>query len=542
MSRQERRCTKCRRSIINHPGRYGPSCVNVPLPETVTLPDNSEISIQIDTPRDTHEGEFAFANEKPQSERAENSADVSNPDPAPLGAEQTTNASGQLRASLVAPAATINHRLVGYGQGMVNFGQFVPVQNIIHRGSTATSSVGTTYTWSQAGLQPRPTPTVQSVRYNVPVDVNLMAQQLATLQQQMAQLQGNTGIASHPWQAAQGGSHLGMQVPAQVSLSSYISPAQAGPTSHVGSQQIVYGQQPIQQIAQAGQPLAYGAMGGARGGAPDDQILPPAPAPVLLPVPGLKSLESLGDISRLPFMENISEKTARSALRGIYISLDEFLNPPTFNNEDQGEMLQILDSVTGIVTLKPKRQTRKIFNFATWLEAFMNYENLMVTAHGMIAYRGMAAYKAYIQKTDRVYEWSTVYSFDCQHRQSLSGKSIDFNELNTTLVAAVLTSASVKPQKCYRCKSTAHTTTECTATVPPTGPQSGGQARHRSRSRSKQPSKQSGEICRKFNTVGCTYVGCNKMHRCISCKGELPYNECIFRGQCKDHIQGKPKP
>ena len=127
MSRQERRCTKCKRSIINHPGRYGPSCVNVPLPEAVTLSDNSDISIQIDTPRDTLEGEFTFATEKSQSEGAESSVDVSNPDTAHSGAGQTTNASGQLRASLVAPAATINHRLVGYGQGMVNFGQFVPV-------------------------------------------------------------------------------------------------------------------------------------------------------------------------------------------------------------------------------------------------------------------------------------------------------------------------------------------------------------------------------------------------------------------------------
>ena len=60
MASNERRCTKCRRAINGHPGRYGPSCINVPV-EDNTIASNADVSIQIDTPRDTAVGAFVFS-------------------------------------------------------------------------------------------------------------------------------------------------------------------------------------------------------------------------------------------------------------------------------------------------------------------------------------------------------------------------------------------------------------------------------------------------------------------------------------------------
>ena len=145
----------------------------------------------------------------------------------------------------------------------------------------------------------------------------------------------------------------------------------------------------------------------------------------------------------------------------------------------------------------------------------------------------MSDYKSYIHKTEKTFTWQAVYAFDIAHRKALSGISIEFSKLDPTLVASQLTSATVRSTARNSLGNGNNSHTQAPA---PSGSQGG--TRHRSSSRSNQ----SNEICKKYNTEGCTYNSCRRQHKCISCRGSLPYNECIFSGPCNAHIQGKSKP
>ena len=210
----------------------------------------------------------------------------------------------------------------------------------------------------------------------------------------------------------------------------------------------------------------------------------------------------------------------------MYIDIQELLPVSSFVIDESTDLTPVLDPVTGVVSYRYKRPQRKINNYLSWLEAYFQYEKIMVQAHGLTAYFAMADYKACIQEFERKFHWPSVYNFDCRHRQSLSGMSINFAMMDPTMVASLLDSSTVKVQaRCHRCKSAAHPPGECPQAPPSNG---GGGARHRSSSRGKS----STELCNNFNTSSCTYVGCKRAHRYIGCKGELPYKYCHIKGPC----------
>ena len=75
--------------------------------------------------------------------------------------------------------------------------------------------------------------------------------------------------------------------------------------------------------------------------------------------------EQLGDMNRFPMADGLSEKTLKSALKGTYVNLDYLLEPSTRVIDDQVDLLPVMDTGTGIISYKTKRQSRQIINFST---------------------------------------------------------------------------------------------------------------------------------------------------------------------------------
>ena len=348
------------------------------------------------------------------------------------------------------------------------------------------------------------------------IDVNYLSQQLQLLQSQMATLQAAGNQAAVPPNCAPGaqGHNTGLPL---------TSPAVAGPAPVVGNHATIYtpgGQanlapvphQQHQVYVAAAHPAFVAAQPGTHGG------------PAQHGVPGLASLDMLGDYRNYVTTPYIPERTAKLALAGMFVPLDDFLVPSACNVEDIGEMQPVMDPDTGIISYKRKRGVRKISNFYTWLEAYLAYVKMMVRAHGLRAYFDMVDYITFIQDNDRMYCWPAISDFDVKHRQRLSGRSIAMMNIDSVLIASVLNSAVVKHARCTHCKSSDHPPGECP--FPPLS--TGGSNRQRSRSRGKQQN----DICIKFNTSSCTFNGCKRQHKCLKCRGDLPFKECTRSGPC----------
>ena len=209
----------------------------------------------------------------------------------------------------------------------------------------------------------------------------------------------------------------------------------------------------------------------------------------------------------------------------MFVTLDDFLNSNHADNPNEGQL--IMNPDTHQVTYKPNSATRKVTNFDTWLEAYLNYMKLMIKANGIMAYHAMSDYITFIHKNDARFYWYAVDNFDVQHRQWLSGKTINMLNVDPIIVAANLVSAAAKYEaRCTRCRSPDHTTAECplVVAVPPSG----------RRNRSSSRGKRNEQICKKYNKSNCTFQGCKRSHKCIVCKGDLPIKECLIRGPCAE--------
>ena len=261
------------------------------------------------------------------------------------------------------------------------------------------------------------------------------------------------------------------------------------------------------------------------------------------PIPGLVDIDTLPDVTKYSPIIGMPDRIIRSALKGNYANLDDYLSPVMCTLDVNQDLQAQVDVNTGFVTYKCKSLQTKLINFDKWLQAFMNYEHLMVNVHGYFAYQAIAPYKKYIQEADKKFNWETVVAFDIRHRQAISGKHINMLNMDPVMVAWMLDSCAVRDAiKCTKCKSVNHATADCPlnnsaqnlATLPPAG-SAGGSTRNRSRSRGKEP------VCKNFNKNACTFQGCKRQHVCIVCKGELPVKECLLRGNCapKDSAASK---
>ena len=244
-------------------------------------------------------------------------------------------------------------------------------------------------------------------------------------------------------------------------------------------------------------------------------------------IPGLRTdVSSITDFKALSPVEGMPESTIKAALNGEFVHLEHFLLNVYVSQDTNNEIQQIFDN-EGNVTYKPKRSKRRINNLQNWLEAWSNYEKLMIEYHGMQLYDIMWRYRKYICDCDKKYNRHAVALYDIRHRCELSRKSVDFAGINIDLQSQLLDAAAVKAgaARCYRCKSFDHTVIECpfSAMAPPQKAAPKGKA-------SSLPT--SSQVCRNFNALKCVWSNCTRKHVCRQCGGDLPFDLCSKSGPC----------
>ena len=246
------------------------------------------------------------------------------------------------------------------------------------------------------------------------------------------------------------------------------------------------------------------------------------------PVRGLRPAV-ITDMSSLFTIPGTPEKSIKQGLQGEYICLDEFLQNYTLNNSEAQDIQSYLDNDGG-VAYRSKRQKRRITSLSTWLEAWHNYERLLLSYHGFQLYDTCTRYKMLILSLERKYNWTAVAILDMRHRLSLSGLSVDFAVIDSVLFNSIMDPTTVKTSapRCFRCRSFDHTISECPFPAPP--PQAvskGGPKKTFSSSSPNQP-----EICNNYNSLRCVLSSCKRLHICKACRGDLPFELCVKQGKC----------
>ncbi len=107
--------------------------------------------------------------------------------------------------------------------------------------------------------------------------------------------------------------------------------------------------------------------------------------------------------------------------------LDEFLQNYSVNNTEVQDIKSYVDS-SGSLAYRNKRQKRRVNSLNTWLEAWHNYERLLLSFHGFHLYDACTKYKLLMLSLYK----KIHLVFDCyyRHRLSLSGHSVQFNTID----------------------------------------------------------------------------------------------------------------
>ena len=583
MSVVGRKCSACLRPCAGHPGcKYGPSCTNVRLTEQEQrlLYGESSRDTQSQTSQDKISSPQAEVYGTPSTSAgwlpaptvqmdSNTNSIATTPPIQSIAATSATSAPGvpsatdQLQPDAGQTAATqaghlvtqtVHHTVASTGGATTTVvtinaaGQIPSIQvtsfispvNVVNS-MTRSQATMSHYapTWStmapqmSVGAPPPTLPTVDS-QTGLVNELSILKQHMARLEVVIAaQTRDTVGTAPTNWYTGIGTGNVQYQP----------SPAMAGPATGAGTASTQYScmtfgypqgvlpntslVQPLQPC-QPRQPSPVFGVHSTQQPLPTQQQYTPEQGPAVQQPPqlhGLRPLGELGDLTRYMPFPGMPDRIARNALAGMFVSLDDFLNTKPSDNPNEGQL--IMDAATNQVTYKPSSAVRKVKDFTTWLEAYLNYMRLMVNANGLQAYYLMSDYIPFIQKNDSRFYWYAIDAFDVAHRQWLSGKSLAMTNIDPIIVAANLVSSAAKHEvRCTRCRSPDHATADCptVVAVPPSG----------RRNRSSSRGKRSDEICKNFNITKCTFQGCKRMHKCAVCKGDLPVKECTQRGPCAE--------
>ena len=547
-----RKCSKCGRKTAGHIGKYGPQCTNIPLNEdeaehSDTEPERSGAS---GGPVTMCSGDIYHTPNAAISTTTKTTAQggqagapttvtlaVTNPVPVPSPAVTVTSTGTSTSTSSAPLAVAGGASLQNYNQqssaapqqlgaGAQTVSAMITIPNVIPTASIA-SGVRPSYaaisnyapTWSSTAPLQRPAvPFALQQAAPSLYDYSGMASQLAALQSQLNNLQRAqaSAVASGNW----------------LWPNQWQSQAAASPAQVAGLPAMVSSNAPIQQNQYMGMapnllprpanlqipPTVHGSSTGQAGNGYIASLIP---------------IDQLGDVNQYATVEGLTDRAIRTALTGGYATLEDYLKSPTFTAEEMSEVMTVVDPHTGEMTFNCKRPQRKINSFGVWLEAYHNYQAMMVKAHGLTAFHAMNGYISYIQDADKKFMWPCVYALDTRHRQAISGIHINMSSVDPIMTVQELGPFAVKPvYLCMRCRTNNHTSADCPQSkvgaatqLPPT--------RNRSSSRGSK-GKAANEICIRFNTrkEGCTFVGCKRLHVCLSCRGDLPFRECASRGPC----------
>ena len=222
-------------------------------------------------------------------------------------------------------------------------------------------------------------------------------------------------------------------------------------------------------------------------------------------VPGLKNTDNIpvSEIRSVCKVEGIQDKTLKAAVCGEYIPLQEFLSNYSINSDTVHDVQAYVDS-EGYVQHKPKKAKRKIVDFTSWLEAFEQYERLMVNIHGIDLYNVMSEYKILILEYDRRYNWNNVHMLDMRHRSMLSKRSVQFTNIDFNLMTTIFDPTVVKQvPRCTRCRGFDHHISECPFPPAPTA---------KSVMPRQRASGGATEVCNNFNNLRCNFRSCRRKH------------------------------
>ncbi len=196
---------------------------------------------------------------------------------------------------------------------------------------------------------------------------------------------------------------------------------------------------------------------------------------------------------------------------------------------------------------KRGRQSRKVTDVLTWLQCFGTYVAVLAT-HEPTIVPELMAYMGLIIRVSQDYEGLGWVRYDSAFRrqEALSGNK-KWSAVNGTLFTMNFSGRASGTRRCELCFATSHSERECAQSGNPE-PDVGERLRSLESvlitmarpSPPVRPQRLSGQVCRKWNTVGCTFPSCRHAHVCSSCGGNHPAVRCGGPGPTPRFMATRP--
>lgn len=187
------------------------------------------------------------------------------------------------------------------------------------------------------------------------------------------------------------------------------------------------------------------------------------------------------------------------------------------------------------------RRSRKVTDIFTWLQCFAAYVSVRAPPAPHLVPELMA-YMATIVRVSQDFSGLAWVRYDAAfRRQAALTKNDRWSAINSTLYTMCFTGMASSTKRCELCFATTHSEQECAQRGDPDpgmkdrlkAIETAVLAMANKRDpvgRQVQPAVvPSGEPCRKWNTVGCTYPRCRHTHACSNCGGGHPACRCTMR-------------
>ncbi len=199
------------------------------------------------------------------------------------------------------------------------------------------------------------------------------------------------------------------------------------------------------------------------------------------------------------------------------------------------------------------RHNRKVTDIFTWLQCYGSFVAVLTPAEPQAAPELMA-YMGFIVRARQDYEGLGWVRYNAAfRRQAALTRSKKWSVINATLFTMNFSGLASRTRRCELCFATSHSEQECAQREDP-DPDLGTRLKNlesavltiakplaaRASSDTAHIVRPSDDPCRKWNTVGCTYLRCRYAHVCSGCRGDHPLVQCPMRGQALPRAQARP--
>ena len=226
----------------------------------------------------------------------------------------------------------------------------------------------------------------------------------------------------------------------------------------------------------------------------------------------------------------VPDKLAAKIRRGEFVEMGELLPEFWSPRGDEGE----------VGRESKVRRSRKVTDIFSWLQCFGAYVSIRAPPAPHLIPELMA-YMATIVRVSQDFAGLAWVRYDVAFRRQAAVTHNDrWSIINSTLYTMCFTGMASSTKRCELCFASTHTEQECaqrgdpdpgmkdrlkaieTAVLAITGKQ------EQAAKPVPPPVKPSGELCRKWNSVGCSYPRCRHSHICSSCRGNHPVTKCTM--------------